>query len=266
MIVVYLKAWLELGRVSNLPTVWSNVVHGLAVAWFVAVVRPVEREFGQPWAFDFGHLGNMLDQGFMLLIGMSLLYVGGMALNDACDATTDIDERPARPIPSGRVSRRCACVGATGLLLLGWACSLVYLPVVAWWVGGLVLTIVGYNLLHGVRWVGLVLMPACRGLVVWCAVVAVDAGGAGLGIYDNLPRVLGSVLAVACYTLIVTLVAWGEALPTMGRLARWVGVMIAGMALMDAGFVMLMGMWPMAVFCGCCAALSLAAQRWVAGS
>ena len=27
-----MRAWLELGRVSNLPTVWSNVVHGLSGA------------------------------------------------------------------------------------------------------------------------------------------------------------------------------------------------------------------------------------------
>lgn len=270
MIGIYCKAWLELGRVSNLPTVWSNVVHGMSVAWFVAVIRPVEREFGQTWAFDFSHLGHMLDQGFLLLVGMSFLYVGGMVLNDVCDAEVDLQERPARPIPSGRVSRRAATGGAVVLLLLGWGCSWVYPPPVAGWVGIVVVGIVGYNVLHRVRGVGrgigLVLMPACRGLVVWCAAVAVDAGGAGVGIFDDLPRVLGSVAAVVCYTLIVTVVAWGEALPTMGKLARWVGVMIAGLALVDAGFVMLLGMWPMAVFCVGCALLSLLGQRWVAGS
>lgn len=266
MMGIYLKAWLQLGRVSNLPTVWSNVVHGLTVAWVVAVVRATEAQYQTTWKVSWADLSWVLDQGFMLLVGMSLLYVGGMVMNDAADAAIDAQERPARPIPSGRVSRRSAWLVSVVLLLLGWAYSFVYAPAVAWWTGALVLCIVGYNLLHRMRWVGLVLMPVCRGLVVLTAAVVVGASGAGLGLEVGWPRIAGSVLAVMCYTLIVTLIAWGEALPTMGKLARWVGVMIAGLALLDAGFVMLMGMWPMAVLCVGCAALSLIGQRFIAGS
>jgi hypothetical protein len=52
------------------------------------------------------------------------IYWAGMALNDYADATIDAVERPQRPIPSGRVSRRTAFVVATtltgaGLVLAG---------------------------------------------------------------------------------------------------------------------------------------------------
>jgi hypothetical protein len=43
------------------------------------------------------------------------LYWSGMALNDYADAVVDAVERPQRPIPSGRVSRRTALAVASGL-------------------------------------------------------------------------------------------------------------------------------------------------------
>ncbi|MEO1235254.1 MAG: UbiA family prenyltransferase [Planctomycetota bacterium] len=270
------RAWLELGRISNLPTVWSNVVHGLSAAVFVSVVLPLEEVYGlAPGAgptITGRHLGQMLDQGFVLLVGMSLLYVGGMVLNDVCDAAVDAVERPGRPIPSGRVSKRSALFAASAMLTAGWGATLVYAPVVSVWAGVLVAAVVGYNVTR--RWpggrfgvaAGFVLMPACRGLVVWIAASAVTAG---VGLGDEWLRVLGGAGAVMCYTLIVSLVAWGEAnpgTPTLAKLVRWVGVMIALMPVVDALFVWRYGMVPMAVFCLGCAALSLAGQRFVAGS
>lgn len=257
------KAWLELGRISNLPTVWSNVIHGLSVGFFVAVVQPIQEQFPGAPPVGWRDLGTLLNHGFVLMLGMSLLYTGGMVLNDVCDKTIDAAERPARPIPSGRVSCRSALVVAIILLVLGWLCLLVYRPTVAVWGGVLVFTIVGYNLMHGFRAAGLFLMPVCRGLVIWISASAVSAG---VGVGDDLPRVLGSVVAIGCYTLIVTLIAWGEALPSMRKLAPWIGVMIAGMAVVDAAFVWLLGMPPMAFFCLACAGAALIGQRWVRGS
>nr|WP_203688986.1 UbiA family prenyltransferase [Streptomyces sp. SID12488] len=43
------------------------------------------------------------------------LYWAGMALNDYADAAVDSVERPARPVPSGRVPRRTALAVATSL-------------------------------------------------------------------------------------------------------------------------------------------------------
>ena len=71
-----LRALLVLGRVSNLPTVWSNCL----AAWWLAGGGTVER---LPF----------------LLLGATLLYTGGMFLNDAFDADFDNQYRKERPIP-----------------------------------------------------------------------------------------------------------------------------------------------------------------------
>lgn len=53
------------------------------------------------------------------------LYWAGMALNDYADAAVDSVERPARPVPSGRVPRRTALTVATGLTGAGLALAAV---------------------------------------------------------------------------------------------------------------------------------------------
>ena len=75
---------LRLGRVSNLPTVWSNALAGMVLA------------SGAPDA--------TLLLGLML--GFSASYTSGMFLNDAFDASFDQVHRPERPIPSGQISLR----------------------------------------------------------------------------------------------------------------------------------------------------------------
>jgi 4-hydroxybenzoate polyprenyltransferase len=76
------RVHLGLGRVSNLPTVWSNVLAGAVLS------------------------GGRLEAGVLgaLLIALSLFYIGGMYLNDAFDRKIDARERPERPIPSGKIS------------------------------------------------------------------------------------------------------------------------------------------------------------------
>jgi hypothetical protein len=75
------RTLLTLGRVSNLPTVWSNCLAGW---WLAGNVYP--------WKLP------------LLLLGLSLLYTGGMFLNDAFDQEFDRLRRPERPIPSGKIS------------------------------------------------------------------------------------------------------------------------------------------------------------------
>ena len=75
------RTLLVLGRVSNLPTVWSNCLAG----WWLAGGL-------FPWKLP------------LLLLGLSLLYTGGMFLNDAFDEEFDRLRRPERPIPSGKIS------------------------------------------------------------------------------------------------------------------------------------------------------------------
>ena len=97
-----LRPWLELARISNLPTVFTNVSVGTAV--------------GVAHAHDGFFRWNMF--GWTCL-SVSLLYIAGMILNDAVDAKIDARERPDRPIPSGRVSRRAAFIAAGIGLALG---------------------------------------------------------------------------------------------------------------------------------------------------
>src|SRR6185295_15322053 len=76
-------SYLLLARVSNLPTVWTNVLAGM-----------VTRDAPPDWP-TFAQIA----------VAASLFYSGGMFLNDACDAEYDARSRPERPIPSGDVTR-----------------------------------------------------------------------------------------------------------------------------------------------------------------
>jgi 4-hydroxybenzoate polyprenyltransferase len=90
-----LQTALRLGRVSNLPTVWTNVAAAIVLAG------------GVPHAYTVA----------LLALAASLFYVGGMFLNDLYDAEIDARERPERPIPAGEVD--AAVVGRWGYGLLG---------------------------------------------------------------------------------------------------------------------------------------------------
>ena len=88
---------LRLGRVSNLPTVTSNVLAAIALAGVTA--RPLAIAG--------------------LCVAMSMMYIAGMFLNDAFDREIDRVERPERPIPSGQVEAVTVFDVGFGLLGLG---------------------------------------------------------------------------------------------------------------------------------------------------
>lgn len=92
-----LKTLLLLGRTSNLPTVWSNMLAGAVLSGVL---------------FDSNTLA-------VLLLSGSAFYEGGMFLNDAFDADIDARERPNRPIPSGQVARGTVYLLGFGLLAAG---------------------------------------------------------------------------------------------------------------------------------------------------
>src|SRR5947207_884478 len=135
----YWRTLLILGRVSNLPTVWSNCLAG--------------------WWLGGGENFNKLP---LLLIGATFLYIGGMFLNDAFDVEFDRVHRQERPIPSGKISLEAVwrfglawlAVGAVILILLG-AVTGIFAVI-------LVLLIVAYDALHKSISAAPVLMGACR--------------------------------------------------------------------------------------------------------
>ena len=142
---------LKLGRVSNLPTVWTNALTGLVLGG-----------------------GTLLDSRTLpLLIALSLFYVGGMYLNDAFDADIDREERPDRPIPSGAIDVRTVMNAGITMFVVG-LCLLLWVGFVAedgtgGWpaVAGLVLVtaIVVYDWHHKGNPFSPYLMGVCRMMV-----------------------------------------------------------------------------------------------------
>lgn len=91
------RAYLTLGRVSNLPTVWSNCLAGVILAGGVPNLFPM----------------------LALVASLSLFYTGGMFLNDAFDHRFDREFRPERPIPQGWISLRHVYLAGFSLLGAG---------------------------------------------------------------------------------------------------------------------------------------------------
>ena len=139
-----------LGRASNLPTVWSNVL----AAWLLAG-------------------GTMGPRLWLAMLGATLAYIGGMYLNDAFDAEFDREFRRERPIPSGAVSeqlvwRAGGAMLAAGTLILatgGWLSAVLSV--------GLAVSVVLYDWIHKQVTFSPVLMAACRFFLF----LAVAAGG-----------------------------------------------------------------------------------------
>ena len=183
-------AALRLGRVSNLPTVWTNTLAGMVLAGGSA---------GDPKTLP-------------LILALSLFYVAGMYLNDAYDAETDARERPERPIPSGQVSAETVFAAGFGMMALGLALLV--------WVGfgiaggtglgpvmgglGLGAAIVLYNRRHKDNPLSPVLMGLCRVLVYVTAGLAV--------VYELPPALVTGALLLLCYLIGLTYVAKQETL------------------------------------------------------
>ncbi|MEM9283213.1 MAG: UbiA family prenyltransferase [Verrucomicrobiota bacterium] len=160
-IITGLRTLLILGRTSNLPTVWTNA----AVGWFLC---------GGAWNLDFG----------WLLLGLSLLYIAGMTLNDAFDSRWDSEHAIERPIPAGLI--REASVWTVGLiqLLLGGTVILILTNANVALLAGLIFCILFYNWIHK-RWIGsVVIMGLCRALVY------LSAGSAAINELVDFPSLL----------------------------------------------------------------------------
>jgi 4-hydroxybenzoate polyprenyltransferase len=146
---------LALGRISNLPTVWSNVMAGIVLA-------------------GGGHADRVAPQTAAALMAISLLYVAGMYLNDAFDREFDRQHRPDRPIASGAVSAHLVFVA--GFALLGGGVALLALCGVQAALAATALagTIVIYDMWHKGNPASPVLMGACRMLAYVAAGFAVS--------------------------------------------------------------------------------------------
>jgi UbiA prenyltransferase family len=283
------RVHLRLGRVSNLPTVWTNTLAGAALA-------------GAPSASD---------RVAALALAFSLFYVGGMYLNDAFDRHVDAGERPERPIPSGQIT--AGAVFGVGFGLLAGALGVLALAAGRYrWpaiVAGLGLAgaITLYDAWHKTNPASPVLMGLCRVLIYVTAALAlagrarglVLAGAAVLLAYligltyvakqENLsevrnlwplgflaapflyalPSLVESVVAAALYLGFLAWVVYAVALLSRKggpNIRRAVVSLIAGISLLDATLIARTGDVGAAAVAVLGFGLTLLAQRWVPGT
>lgn len=193
-----LKQWLVLTRCSNLPTVWSNVISG----WLLGMAAVIQT----PTVVVPSALSGTF---FVLLLGISLLYVGGMILNDVFDYEWDCKNRPERPLPSGLISRSKAKWVGTIILLLGLALSafsagrffkLTFL---------LTIFILWYDVAHKGNPLAPVVMGACRALLPMIGFMVATCHG----IYELPSTVYVYAAVLGIYTYALTWVAKYEVTP-----------------------------------------------------
>ena len=188
------SAALRLGRVSNLPTVWTNGVAGTVLSGASFSAAPL--------------LG--------LILALSAFYVAGMYLNDACDADHDRLNRLARPIPSGEVARSTVFTAAAVLLAGGFAALVA--AGLAFGTGprgpaaGVALSaaIILYDVWHKGNPFGPLLMGLCRALA-YATASATSTGNVGA-------PVLVAAAVTASYLIGLTYAAKQEDLAQFGSL------------------------------------------------
>ncbi|MFP8952671.1 UbiA family prenyltransferase [Natrialbaceae archaeon A-arb3/5] len=197
-------AYAELVRVPNLFTAPPDVILGAAVVTAAGSAPSILPIVG-------------------LTVVSILLYAGGTTLNDAFDANVDAQERPERPIPSGRVSKQAAFGFGFGLLLVAVVGAFLVAGVEAAVVAALLATaIVAYDWAFKGTVVGFLAMGTTRGLNVILGTTA-----AGVAITELGPRALAVAGIIVIYIAAVTFMAARE---TKGENRGAVGVAAAGAA------------------------------------
>ncbi|MFC5290536.1 SCO3242 family prenyltransferase [Actinokineospora guangxiensis] len=176
-----MRAYVELVRAPAALTVLGDTVAGAAFA------------------------GGLPGRAALLPLASVAFYWSGMALNDWSDRALDADERPERPIPSGRVEPGTALAVAAGLTAAGFGLAAVAgrlraaVPLAA--------AVWAYDLLLKNTPAGPLGMAACRGLDV------LMGGGR---------PALPAALAIGGHTLGVTALSRGEVHGTSTAVARGV--------------------------------------------
>jgi 4-hydroxybenzoate polyprenyltransferase len=276
-----MKVLLQLARVSNLPTIWTNCLVAVALArggaWLGKLGSAAKTGGTEPNSLGL-QAADWLQFGAAGL-SISLLYTGGMFLNDAFDHKVDRVHAPTRPIPSGRISVPVVFALALLQLLIGWLGILILSSVrlgTPWSPAtlaalGLALTIVLYDRYHKENPLSPLVMGLCR-VGVYFSVGLLGLGtvsatpledGIGLPPGAILRLSLGSSLLLG-YLMVLTFLAkreWRGGPPPVP-----IHVLIAGICLVDGLLLVAFGaaMWaPLAVF-GFWATLRL--QRFVRGT
>jgi 4-hydroxybenzoate polyprenyltransferase len=217
---VKLRTALSLGRVSNLPTVWTNALAGALLAG--------ARDLGPELA--------------LVVLAFSLFYAGGMFLNDAFDAPWDARQRPERPIPSGAAGAREVFLWGFGLLAAGVLVLALFGREPAMAGMALAGVITFYNWNHKANPLSPVVMGLCRVLIYV---------GAALCYTVQLPAILWwGALALLCYLVGLTYIAKQENLARVENLwpLAFLAVPVLYGAWLSASEPPVAAFW--AIFCG----------------
>jgi len=284
-----IKTFLRLGRISNLPTVWTNA---LAAIVLVGVLQPVEAP-----------VLSFLAAG----VALSFFYVGGMYLNDAFDAEYDKAKRADRPIPNGEISVRSVFTWGFSFQGVGLAIATTFGDLSAVVAVALSVAVILYDWLHKKVSFGPVIMAATRFLsytlaatmaagtmdgTVLLPAIGLFAYVVGLTYaakqeeYDTIGSAWPlAVLALPVVLVIGVVVSTPVLLPFMllfaamlahalwrlfrrqpGDVPIAVISMIAGISLYDAVFIASSGQIILGIICASCFLLTLLLQRVARGT
>jgi 4-hydroxybenzoate polyprenyltransferase len=230
------RTYIELCRISNLPTVWSNVLAAVVLS-------------GEPFSWS---------AFTVLALSLSLFYSAGMALNDIFDAAIDRIQRPSRPIPSGRITPLAAYLLTGGLFVAAFILLFTFPHRSAVFAGFvLLLLIVLYDRFHKGHPASVLLMAGCRTMVY------VVSGYALAG------KISGAVLIVAMiqfgYIVCISVTARYENHRSTPFPFPVIPLMLAGICLVDGIFLAAVTS-PFWLAIGACGMLlTLFGQRFVRG-
>ncbi|MFE9252621.1 SCO3242 family prenyltransferase [Streptomyces sp. NPDC007088] len=219
-----LSAWAELLRVSALFTVPGDALAGAATA-------------------------GGATRATALAAGCSLcLYEAGMALNDWADRAEDAEDRPHRPLPSGRISPRAALLAAGALTGAGLALAARAGRPALTVATALAATVWAYDLGLKRTPAGPVAMGAARALdVLLGAATSAPGGTPRRAAAGRLRAALPPAAALGLHTLAVTTVSRRETQggSTLAPLAALVtaGALTANLTRREAGHRPPAGRW-----------------------
>lgn len=215
-----LRAYAQLLRLPNVFTAWADAWLGVLIA------------------------NHVLEEGisetrvFLVFATSTCFYWAGMVLNDVCDAEEDARDRPFRPIPSGRISRKVAELLGWGLLATGLSFT-----VIASWPANNLAFILGIALAFAIMlydsWtkhtsLGALNMGACRFGNVLLAIVV--AGG------PLKPWMFAIAGVNGLYVAALTLLARNEV--GSARVQKTVKMALMGIIVLDALLAFAVVGWP----------------------
>lgn len=232
---IAVRGYLSVCRISNLPSIWTNVLCAAVLA-----------------------TGTFSWQSYLVpALAISSFYLAGMCLNDICDVSHDAVHRPSRPIPSGSVSLTGAilltvALFSTGLFALVHSCreathaAMVLIGAIVW-----------YDLDHKKNPYSVLVMASCRFLIFMVTALAVA------GKIPAAVVIAGGIHFT--YIVVLSIVARYE----NGRRAPFslpvIPLLLAGIPLLD-GLILALLVAPFWLMAGVIAALLMQeAQRHVRG-